>query len=481
MKTKIAFANLTDAGLVRQHNEDRAIVCDPGEELGSKMGYLIALADGMGGHAAGEVAAALALRELVNRYYSFEGELEPDRILKAVIAEVNAEVYEAAQTRPDLNTMGTTLVCAVMKDNWLWIANVGDSRAYLIRGGIALRLTKDHSWVEEQGLTEEEAKRTPFRSAITRSIGTSPIVEVDVFSELLQPRDVVLLCSDGLTKHVPGTVIGKQVAHSHELRKACLSLVQAAKKEGGTDNITVVAARMMRVRKRPDRLAVARAFPNEMTQAQNVILHRRRVVLMTSSVVSVCVLFLLLWGFGVLEKLGLDRLFSPAGEVALPPTPATLAPALSDSTVKPPVVATQAASQPQEETAIERKESADSTVAKDSSGGSVRAREYYARVKMQAGANNAASQLNPSAPGAPVKEVKTFRAVKVSAPPLEKKGGVATDAKANSGARAPQKGMVSKKDSAEIKKPEPKPVPQDSIHLKQRTNAAEKDSANLNK
>ena len=455
VKTKIAFANLTDAGLVRQHNEDRAIVCDPGEELGSKMGYLIALADGMGGHAAGEVAAALALRELVNRYYSFEGELEPDRILKAVIAEVNAEVYEAAQTRPDLNTMGTTLVCAVMKDNWLWIANVGDSRAYLIRGGIALRLTKDHSWAEEQGLTVDEAKRTPFRSAITRSIGTSPTVEVDVFSEVLQPRDVVLLCSDGLTKHVPDTVIGKQVAHSHELRKACLSLVQAAKEEGGTDNITVVAARMMRVRKGPDRFTVARAFPTEMVQAQSVISHRRRTVLITSSVVSVCALFLLLWGFGVLEKLGLDRVFSPAGEVAPTPTPATHTPALSDSTVKPPVVATQADSQPQEETATEWKESADSTVAKDGSEGTVRAREDYDKVKMQATAKNAAHRPNSSTPGTP--------------------------AKANSGARAPQKGMVSKKDSAAARKPESKPVPQDSINLKQKPNAAEKDSAKLNK
>ena len=317
LKTRITFANVTDVGLVRRQNEDRAIVCEPGEDLASKMGYLIALADGMGGHAAGEIAADLALRELVQRYYSFEGVADPKTILRTVVGEVNAEVFDQAQAQPELNTMGTTLVCAVMKDDLVWIANVGDSRAYLIRRGIAIRLTKDHSWEEEHGLGKEEAKRSPFRGVITRAIGKSATVEVDVFSDRLQPGDVLLLCSDGLTKHVPDAIIGKQVSHIRDLRKACFSLIRAAKKQGGTDNITVVAAALTRLRKRPDRIAVSRAFPNEMNRAQKALARRRRAEAILGGLVTLVVLFFGLWGFGVLETIGLKGFILQEEEVAI--------------------------------------------------------------------------------------------------------------------------------------------------------------------
>jgi protein phosphatase len=305
-KTKITFANVTDVGLVRRQNEDSAIVCEPGEDLASKMGYLVAVADGMGGHAAGEIAADLALRELVQRYYSFEGIADPKSILRTVIGEVNAEVFDQAQTQVELNAMGTTLVCAVIKDDLVWIANVGDSRAYLIRGGIAIRLTKDHSWEEEQGLSREEAKRSPFRGVITRAIGKSATVEVDVFTDRLQPGDVLLLCSDGLTKHVPDGTIGKQISHIHDLRKACFSLIRIAKQYGGTDNVTIVAAAMAKVRKRVDRIAVSRAFPDEMMKAQKAIMRRRRTAEIVIGIIIGVMLFFGSWGFGALEPFGLS-------------------------------------------------------------------------------------------------------------------------------------------------------------------------------
>lgn len=333
VRTKILFANVTDVGLARRQNEDRAVVCEPGEDLALKMGYLIALADGMGGHAAGEVAADLALRELIQRYYSFEGGADPKTILRTVIGEVNSEVFDQAQARSELNTMGTTLVCAVLKDDLVWIANVGDSRAYLIRGGIALRLTKDHSWEEEQGLGKEEAKRSPFRGVITRAIGKSATVEVDVFSDRLQPGDVLLLCSDGLTKHVPDATIGKQVSHIRDLRKACFSLIRAAKQQGGTDNITVVAAALTRVRKRTDRIAVSRAFPNEMIRAQKALTRRRRNEAIVSGLVTSVVLFFGLWGFGALETLGLKGFILQEEEVAIDVKDRNYPISVSDSTM----------------------------------------------------------------------------------------------------------------------------------------------------
>jgi PPM family protein phosphatase len=308
LKTRIAFANVTDLGLIRQQNEDRAIVCDPGKELASKMGYLIALADGMGGHAAGEIAAEIALRELVSRFYSFEGESDPGNILRQVVGEVNAAVFEEARSRTEFNEMGTTLVCAVIKDNWISIANVGDSRAYLVRSGMALRLTKDHTWAEENGLSEEEGRRTPFRSVITRAVGTAPEVKVDVFSEFLKPGDVVLLCSDGLTKHVPDQLIGKTISRSLQLRNACIALVQLAKQGVGTDNITTVAARMTRVRERTGNFKVSRAFPGQIDRAQRTIAHRKRTVIIGIALVCVCALLAGLWMFGVLS---LDTLPSP--------------------------------------------------------------------------------------------------------------------------------------------------------------------------
>lgn len=304
MKTKITFANITDVGLVREQNEDRAIVCNPGDELASQLGYLIALADGMGGHEAGEVAAQIALKELADRFYSCSDKTEqPEHTLTRVIQQVNAAVYEAARKRSMSGNMGTTLVCAVIKDNWLWVANVGDSRAYLVRKGTALQLTRDHSWAAERGFSAEEAKRTPFRSAITRAIGILPTVEVDVFTELLLPRDVVLLCSDGLTKHLEDRLIGKELARSRELRKGCINLVRRAKRGGGTDNITVVAARMINVRKRPGQFTVARAFPQSSDRLKRRLSLHRRIALVGSAVVGLSALVIGLWQFHIFDDI----------------------------------------------------------------------------------------------------------------------------------------------------------------------------------
>jgi len=294
LRTKITFANLTDVGLVRQHNEDRAIVCHPGDELGSVLGYLIALADGMGGHASGEIAAGMAVRELAHQFYCQEENAEDTgAILLRIFQAVNDVIYREAQKNPKQIDMGTTLVCAVIKDDHLWVANVGDSRAYLIRGGDVFRLTRDHSWVEEKGLNESEAQATPFKNVVTRGVGTSPKVEVDVFTEVLLPRDIVLLCSDGLTRHVESQTIARSMRRVKNLRRACASLVQTAKRNGGTDNITVVAAHMIKVKKRKEPHAVKIAFPAHRVASRKVRRSRRnRIVAGVLTLISIVAIYL---------------------------------------------------------------------------------------------------------------------------------------------------------------------------------------------
>jgi PPM family protein phosphatase len=228
-------AHRTDTGRQRNANEDAYLARGP----------LFAVADGMGGAQAGEVASRLAAEsfEPVKR-----GEESPEAYLRAITRTANARIHRLAQADSSRSGMGTTLTAALVEDDEVSFAHVGDSRAYLLRDGELKLLTSDHSLVEElrrQGrLTDEQAEDHPQRSIITRALGPEREVEVDTMTYQARPGDVYLLCSDGLTTMVREDRIAATLADAESLEEAVSSLVREANEAGGRDNITVVAFRL---------------------------------------------------------------------------------------------------------------------------------------------------------------------------------------------------------------------------------------------
>jgi protein phosphatase len=224
-------ASITDTGRRRRHNED-AYVCEP---------PLFAVADGMGGAQAGELASNLAAAALRDEGSRGGGEDRVDELIQ----EANRRVYERQTQDSSATGMGTTMTVALVEDGRVAIGHVGDSRAYLIRDQRLEQLTEDHSLVAELvrsgKLSPEEAEAHPQRSVITRALGTDPDVDVDTFSVETKPGDLFLLCSDGLTAMVDDTTILREVERNRgDLSAAAKALVKAANRGGGDDNITVV-------------------------------------------------------------------------------------------------------------------------------------------------------------------------------------------------------------------------------------------------
>jgi PPM family protein phosphatase len=231
-----AYAVASDTGRRRRRNEDNYIVAPP----------LFAVADGMGGAQAGEVASRLAASALETD--DSDGLQGLERI-DALIQEANRRIYDRASTDPSASGMGTTMTVALVEGMTVAIGHVGDSRAYLVRGDQMEQLTEDHSLVNELmktgKLSEEEAHVHPQRSVITRAVGTDPDVDVDGFTIEAEEGDVFLLCSDGLPDMVEDEEILELVhANRDDLEKAVKSLVAAANRSGGEDNITAVAFRI---------------------------------------------------------------------------------------------------------------------------------------------------------------------------------------------------------------------------------------------
>ena len=233
----------TDLGRVRENNEDKFDFFEPEDPsvLATK-GCFYAVADGMGGHSAGQIACEMALKTVIATYYASPS-AETESCLRQAVIEANSLIYETAQAVPDQQGMGTTLTAVIVLEDRLTIAQVGDSRAYLLRDRQITQLTDDHSWVAEQvrlgTMTLAEAQVSPFRNIITRSIGTAAAVEPDVFTHDLQVGDTLVLCSDGLSGHLEPFEI-QSVAEQHSPSAAALSLVEAANERGGRDNITAV-------------------------------------------------------------------------------------------------------------------------------------------------------------------------------------------------------------------------------------------------
>ncbi len=231
-----AYAVASDRGRRRRHNEDNYVVAPP----------LFAVADGMGGAQAGEVASRLAASALEGG--DSDGLDGPARV-DALIQEANRRVYDRASSDPTASGMGTTMTVALVEEMTVAMGHVGDSRAYLVRGDAMEQLTEDHSLVNELlksgKLSEEEAQVHPQRSVITRAVGTDPDVDVDAFTIEAEEGDIFLICSDGLTDMVEDEEILELVhLNRDDLDKAVKALVAAANRGGGEDNITAVAFRI---------------------------------------------------------------------------------------------------------------------------------------------------------------------------------------------------------------------------------------------
>jgi serine/threonine protein phosphatase PrpC len=262
---KLVAAGVTDVGRVRDGNEDDFI--DQSNRLG-----LVAVADGMGGHRAGEVASATALEAL-------RAAVASGQPLRDAIEGANDAVLEKSVSDQELAGMGTTLTAGMLgSDGYLVVGHVGDSRAYLVRDGELTQITDDHSLVEEMvrggELTREQAEVHPRRSIITRALGIDPEVEVDEYPIELQSGDRILLCSDGLTTMVRPDEIASILSREHDPRRAAQLLVDAANAAGGEDNITAVIAEAVEI---PDgEVAAAAAVPDDDTSDTPPVKPRRR-------------------------------------------------------------------------------------------------------------------------------------------------------------------------------------------------------------
>jgi protein phosphatase len=229
-------AALTDVGRQRQSNEDSYLERSP----------LFAVADGMGGARAGEVASRIAVEAFAAEDESAQG--SPEQRLAEVARAANRQIHKMSREDSDHAGMGTTLTAALVSDREVAIGHVGDSRLYRFRDGALERLTQDHSLVEEfvrQGkLTPEEAAVHPQRSIITRALGPEPEVEVETYTHQGRAGDVYLICSDGLTGMVSEADLAATLERSDSLEQAAKEMVDAANENGGKDNITVILFRL---------------------------------------------------------------------------------------------------------------------------------------------------------------------------------------------------------------------------------------------
>jgi serine/threonine protein phosphatase PrpC len=248
---KLIAHGKTDKGLVREENED--VFC-----IEADHGFL-AVADGMGGYASGEVASKMAI-DIVRDYLKKEEEplpeeydarySQPTNRMALGIRLANKVIYDASRSQAQLNGMGTTIAAVLLSGDQLSLAHVGDSRIYLLRGGNIDQITDDHTVVSEQverGLmTREEAADSPLRHVLTRALGTSPDVKVEMDELAASEGDKLVLCSDGLSELVSEDEILFTVLSNNHLHIACDQLIEIANERGGSDNITVIVASLFK-------------------------------------------------------------------------------------------------------------------------------------------------------------------------------------------------------------------------------------------
>lgn len=256
-QSQVTITGCTDTGIRRKHNQDH---------IGYKQNPGIAvLADGMGGHQAGEVAAHMAVELIVDKLHNLielksSAPITDSRLLELVsdsITQSNKEIYEASHADENHKGMGTTVVAAIVEGAYIYAAHVGDSRLYLYREQELRRITKDHSLVQsliDKGFyTEREARNASIGNVVTRSLGNKPEVEVDTRRIEMEVGDVFLLCSDGLTDMVADWQIAEVInENSMDLDKTVKELVDLANKSGGKDNISVILILVEAIVQTPD-------------------------------------------------------------------------------------------------------------------------------------------------------------------------------------------------------------------------------------
>jgi protein phosphatase len=232
-------ASMTDPGRVRKTNEDNFFADDA---LG-----LFMVADGMGGHAGGEVASRVAIATISERMKAGLTDGDADSLIRSAIDQANTAIRDQAEADPTLQGMGTTLVLAFCRGDEIHLAHLGDSRAYLIHDGSIQRLTEDHSLVAQMvksgQLTAEEAPRFHLRNVVTRSLGNQKLTEPDLAVVEWNAGDYLLLCSDGLTNMVGESELRSLIsAGGADLERSCQQAIERANQNGGRDNITAVLA-----------------------------------------------------------------------------------------------------------------------------------------------------------------------------------------------------------------------------------------------
>ncbi len=236
--------SMTDIGRKRKINQDCLFVSE--NPIGNLPNVFI-VADGMGGHNAGDYASKVTVETMVEKIAgSFEK--NPVRILEKAIEAANSLIYQKANENPELEGMGTTVVAATCLGQFLQVANVGDSRLYVVSGREITQITRDHSLVEEMvrmgGIARAEARNHPDKNIITRAVGVADTVDVDFFTVELKDGDFVLLCSDGLTNMIEDEEICSILGGEGNIEEKARELVKAANQNGGRDNITVVVLQM---------------------------------------------------------------------------------------------------------------------------------------------------------------------------------------------------------------------------------------------
>ncbi|WP_346876456.1 MULTISPECIES: Stp1/IreP family PP2C-type Ser/Thr phosphatase [unclassified Clostridium] len=226
----------TDVGNKRTFNEDSVGYYEE-EDFG-----IFVIADGMGGHNAGEVASKIAIDTIIEYVINHKKDRSEEEILNEAILSANRKIYRESLLNESCNGMGTTLVGAFVRGNNLTMVNIGDSRGYILKDGQLVKVTKDHSLVQELldngTITNEEAKNHPNKNVITRALGTNPVVTADYYSLDIRGISKILLCSDGLTNEVSEEDIFRVLQGYNG--NQCMELINMSKKNGGRDNISII-------------------------------------------------------------------------------------------------------------------------------------------------------------------------------------------------------------------------------------------------
>ncbi|NCT25045.1 protein-serine/threonine phosphatase PrpC [Bacillus sp. FSL K6-1560] len=233
----------TDTGKIRQHNEDDAGIFKGKDEF-----ILAVVADGMGGHLAGDVASKMAVKAMGEKWNEAEmiptAPSECEKWLIEQILSVNSKIYDHAQAHEECQGMGTTIVCALFTGKTVSVAHIGDSRCYLLQDGDFVQVTEDHSLVNELvrtgEISREDAEHHPRKNVLTKALGTDQSVSIDTRSFDIEPGDKLLLCSDGLTNKVEGTELKDILQSDSAPQEKVNLLVDKANQNGGEDNITAV-------------------------------------------------------------------------------------------------------------------------------------------------------------------------------------------------------------------------------------------------